>query len=381
MKSATDLLLRSVPLLALLMVAGSSPLEAAEGSWGKAGYDKGFKFESADGNFTLKMSNRVQVRFTHEDPEEGDSEGSFRLRRYKFKLSGMVWEHWKYKLQASFAGQGDEEIEIDGTESIILEQDDVLEDAWFQYTKNEWVQPWMGQGKVFFGRQRLTSSGKLQFVDRAGLTDEAEVSRDIGVGLVGVGLEKKFEYNVGLYNGNGLNLTSNDNDEYAYAARLVWTPFGEYELEEGALDYPDEPKLALGGGMYQNTFTNDADEDLDVDVYGIEAAFKVNGFSAVAEYFDIESDLETEDGEIDSGYVQVGYLFPNKKFELAGRYAFSDPDDSTGSIEEVRTTGVAFSYYISKHDFKVQADIRDMEVREVDGEDETEARVQIQFSF
>ena len=148
-----------------------------------------------------------------------------------------------------------------------------------------------------------------------------------------------------------------------------------------AFDYPDEPKLAIGGAVYQNTFTGGSGEDLDVDVIGVEAAFKVRGFSTVAEYFDIESDLAGNDNEIDSGYVQAGYLFPNKKFEVAGRYAFTDPDDAASGLDELRTVGVAVSYYFSKHDYKIQADIRDIDNRTSDGEDETEARVQIQFSF
>ncbi len=53
-------------------------------------------------NFYLEMSNRVQVRYTHEFPDDpiklggtesaGDSKGSFRIRRAKLKFEG-----WFYK--------------------------------------------------------------------------------------------------------------------------------------------------------------------------------------------------------------------------------------------------------------------------------------------
>ena len=50
----------------------------------------------------LEISNRVQVRYTHELPDDtiaacpaprrpGDSRGSFRIRRAKFKLEGWFW--------------------------------------------------------------------------------------------------------------------------------------------------------------------------------------------------------------------------------------------------------------------------------------------------
>ncbi|HEY7863007.1 MAG TPA: porin, partial [Thermoanaerobaculia bacterium] len=61
-------------------------------------------------NFYLEMSNRVQVRYTFQQPDDsitlpgtasaGDSKGSFRIRRAKFKLEG-----WFYKPELEFEFQ------------------------------------------------------------------------------------------------------------------------------------------------------------------------------------------------------------------------------------------------------------------------------------
>ena len=77
-----------------------------------------------------------------------------------------------------------------------------------------WAQPWLGQGKVLFGRQQLTSSGSQQFVDRSDLTeDEFVPSRSQGIALIGKSAEKKFEYNVGVYNDfSGRNASSNSDN-------------------------------------------------------------------------------------------------------------------------------------------------------------------------
>jgi hypothetical protein len=58
-------------------------------------------------NFYMEMSNRLQPRYTYEMPDEsvqlsgteakGDSRGSFRIRRAKFKLEG-----WMYKPEIEF---------------------------------------------------------------------------------------------------------------------------------------------------------------------------------------------------------------------------------------------------------------------------------------
>jgi phosphate-selective porin len=366
---------------ALLLGGGTATVSMAgeDSDWGYAGWDKGFRFESADGKNTLKISNRAQIRFTFESPEEGDSVGSFRIRRWKFKMSGKIYEHWKYNLQVNFAGQGDRELDVEDG-AVQLGQTDALEDVWFQYTRNRWFQPRIGQMKPLFGRQRLTSSGKLQFVDRAGLASEAEVSRDIGAALIGQNESKTFEYNVGMYNGNALNQKENDNGSFQYTGRVVWTPFGEYGLAEGALDRPDSARLAIGLDGLVNTLTTDAGEDFDIRAGGIEFAFKLGGFSTVAEYFVIDREELGAGGTVDSktGYVQAGYLFENN-LEVAVRYATIVPDDEL-SLDEETSIGAALSYYFDKHDYKAQADVRRIR-NDTSDEDEDVVRLQVQFSF
>ena len=65
------------------------------------------------------------------------------------------------------------------------------------------------------------------------------------------------------------------------------------------------------------------------------------GFSLQAEYFwrssetagrvsledpELEDVVSEQDG--DGGYLQLGYVFPGSKWELAASYSFVDPDDS-----------------------------------------------------
>ena len=369
-------------ILLACSVIGPAWAEEEEENKGKIRYDKGVKFDSADGKFRFKINNRVQVRYTQVNPDEGESIGSFRLRRFKFKMSGHVFTHWKYKLQLNFAGQGDDVADVENGQ-VVLEQDDVLEDAWFQYTKHNWIQPWVGQGKTKFSRERLNSSGKLLFVDRALISDEAEVPRDTGVALVGYDKKRRFEYNVGVYNGNALNQKTNDNGEFAYAGRAVWTPFGEYKLAEGALDYPDSPKLAVGIDGYRNTLTDETGTDLDIIIYGPEIAFKVKGFYAQAEYYRIDLDVAGGGaGEIDTGYLQASYLLPGRRIEFAGRISTTDPDSVAESVSnEEFDTSIGFNYYFKGHDFKVQADLTNVDDRSTSDNDSLDFRAQIQFAF
>ncbi len=195
-------------------------------------------------------------------------------------------------------------------------------------------------------------------------------------------------------------------------ARFVYTPFGAYKPEESSLDYPDKPKLAIGVAALTTTAAATFDEEptveldgmgnptgniiivvtpdlpeRDVERFGVEAAFKIKGFNAVAEYFTEELDpmgLPTTD--TDGHYVQLAYLFPNKKLEVAARHAEVSPDVvlSKGvvptSLDETET-GLAVSYYFVKHKYKLQADFRELEFDEDPLDDVNEARLQLQIAF
>jgi len=124
-------------------------------------------------------------------------------------------------------------------------------------------------------------------------------------------------------------------------------------------------------------------DDLGVEsddrIVGIEAAFKRKGFSVQGELFELELDPDggpTE--ETSAHYVQAGYLFPNKKVEIAGRYSVISPDVS-GPSEEIEEKGLAFSYYFNKHNYKIQTDLRRITDEGDPTNDTDEIRVQAQF--
>lgn len=348
---------------------------------GFAGEDGSFKFETEDKKFSLQLGSRVQFRFTQEDPEIGNSEGSFRIRRAKFSLSGKAYDYWKYKVQANWSG---------GSTS--------LEDAYLQYTRNLLAQPWMGQGKAFFGRQQLTSSGKQQFVDRSIASGRFSHGRDQGVGLVGQNEKRTFEYNAGIYNGNGRNQSSNDNGDYLLVGRLVWTPFGEFKLAESSLNDPESSRLAVGISTMSNAvvqtltrtdMTTATFLEQEVQRTGLEIAYRIKSWNIVAEYFMETGDFVSIDSmdiitnaelDTDGYYIQAGYLFPNQKYEVAARHSVISPAVGGASLDETET-GVAFSYYFVGHRHKLQADYRELSFDEDPAQDSTEIRAQLQFAF
>jgi phosphate-selective porin OprO and OprP len=359
-------------LLGLALVTAAAHAQDAKPA---SDWTKKLTFSSPDGRFTLSLGNRVQARYEHQDfdlASVADIE-RFRARRVKTAMEGSAFGNVKYKIQANWVGTP------------------ILEDAYFQYSGNPWAQVWVGRGKAFFGRQELTSSGKQQFVDRSLFSGRFHPGRDTGVALVGEAPSKVLEYQIGLYNGSGIATNSNDNDDFMTTARVVWHPMGMIALEESSIDYPSRPKIAIGVALLQNETLAGAGASatvVDDSRLAAEFAFKYMGINALAEYVIEDRERTVGSGaatQVDTNglLVQLGYLFPSQKFEVAGRWALVSPD--TAVDNDQTETGVAFSWYISKHDYKLQADYRtveDLSQPTTSGNREfDEARLQLQIAF
>jgi len=330
----------------------------------------------------VEMSTRLQPRFTLELPDEnvqlpgtagkGDSKGSFRIRRAKFKLEG-----WFYKPNLEF------DFQVNFTDVTNTPASQIVEDANIDWdiSKKKQLRVKFGQFKAAFGRQQLTSSGAQQFVDRAIQDARYNDARETGLSLWGVVGGNKLDWRVMMSNGNSRSQTLNDNDKYLWTSRVMWQAIGNTRMDqwgsgafftEGDLgDSAAGPLLAIAGNFSNNNRHGaTTNVDLDNQTWALDYSFKYKGFASVAEYADRRSKSEapatgaqTPDFN-DKGFLaQASYAFkapgiPGASFwELAFRYAKVDPNDnvSGNDIEEI---GGALNYYYNKHSLKVQADFR-----------------------
>jgi phosphate-selective porin OprO and OprP len=311
-------------------------------------------------NFSLNLGARLQLRGTYDNPDGGNDSGSFTIRRGRLSLGGSAWEHFNYAMQMELAG---------GSVNII--------DANISHQFSPLATLRVGQAKAFFGRQQLNSSGNLHFVDRTIVDGRFSGQRQNGIALHGHNEGRTFEYGVGIHNGNGIN-TANDNGDFMFAGRAVLTPLGAYSPAESAFDYPESPRVAIGGGFLINTIGNGADE-VDITRFNVETAFKIRGLNATAEFYHEDATPTGLESLTTTGwYVQPGFLLPNRRNEVAVRYAVISPDTEadTDQIE----TGVALSHYWAAHRAKLQADLRQIERKATDTKD-LQFRLQIQLTL
>ncbi|MEX0594425.1 MAG: porin [Balneolaceae bacterium] len=155
--------------------------------------------------------------FTDADDLRGQS---FRIGTARLGLAGGLDDRIRYRLQ------------------FRLESQPNLLDAWLQWQMDDWVALRVGAQKPQVSREQIYSTGTTDFMRRAQLTGRQIYSREIGLSLHGE--RDGFGYNVGMYNGVGVQ--TNSDNRFQYTARGTWRG----DLREGT-------ELQLGASTIAGT--------------------------------------------------------------------------------------------------------------------------------
>lgn len=311
----------------------------------------------------------MQFRWTFEDREafDADESGSgagsadgwasqFDVPRMRVTLSGGVYRPWlRYSFQYEFSRTSGE-------------SSSKIKDAYIEIRPTDMPYRFrVGQFKAPFGLQQLTSSGRLQFVDRAITDSKFTPGRDMGVMFSGTAAARKIGYEAGVFNGSGESVRQNTRS-HLIAGRVYVQPFGTYSPSEGSSDMDDDAPsvlhLGLGartGKQIRGRTASDVFEDADNQpAFNGEFAFKTPRFFSTAEYFWMsdEQDNPVAGPTIDSRgfHAQAGYMLLPRRVEAGLLYARITPDTEVDDAEITELRGVV-GYYWRAHNLKLQADI------------------------
>jgi phosphate-selective porin len=260
----------------------------------------------------ISLSGYTQVRY--QALEEAGKIDGFDIRRARVDVKGVISPYWSYRVQFDLAGSPK------------------LIDAYTELKINDLLNFTVGQAKIPFSLENLTSSNKLEMIDRSQAV-EALVARgkdvignhngrDIGVQLGGTILKVQdrplIDYRLGIYNGTGIN-TTDTNEKKDFAARLITHPITGLDLSAGLYNgsrYIAEVKT----GTVVTTPARNADRDR----FGLDLNYDWNDLAIRAEYLHGKDDATKREGY----YIQGGYYFFQKKLELLAKYDFYDADKS-----------------------------------------------------
>ena len=305
---------------------------------------KGFGFES--GNFSLWIGGLFQFEYYGVDRKDAQDTNNFNVKRLRFDFQGKAFvEGFTYKIQ--FEG---------GFSSSVT-----LLDAYGNYEIAEGIQVRFGQFKVPYSRQYLASAGQLALMDRSIVVNAFAPGRDIGVmahdDMTFGDSDFGFEWAFGLFNGDGTNVNSNDNNWLGWAARVAIYPMGMIGSGEGDLAPTGDVKFGIAASYVsvRNRPASNGGSTVKTDAWEIDAVLTWNGLYATGEY---HSNKINPDGasawENNGWFLQGGFLIPNTDFEVLARYSRIDWDRSTG-LKNTKEWVIGAAWYPNGngHPFKV----------------------------
>ena len=345
-----------------------------------------FNLVGQDSTWTMKVATRMQF-LAIANFEDGESaESNFLVRRARLKFDGYAFSpKLEYKLELGLSNR-----DISGASEFTSNAPRYILDAVIKYNFAPGFEFWFGQTKLPGNIERVISSGNLQQVDRSLLNSRFNIDRDMGIQLRHKSnLSDTFVMReiFSVSQGEGRNITSGNLGGHQYTGRLEFLPFGEFisngDYSGSDLKREEKPKLLLAvtydhnnnavkdrsnQGSYMETANGF--HETNINTLFIDAMFKYNGFSLMAEYAKRDADDPTYiDSEGDTKAVQVGnglnlqagYLL-DSDWEVSGRYTNIELDKTiTGrDAENQYTLGV--SRYIVGHKLKVQSDISLLQV-------------------
>lgn len=312
-----------------------------------AGYKKGFYIQSCNGDFKTKINVQLQPQMQAVVIEGDDNNtNTFQIRRARLTFKGHAYsKDLTYKFQMEAAGGKDTNISEGNFNGNFS-----LRDAWVNYKFTDYFQLKVGQAKVAFNRDELTSSSKLQFATRSLLNEVFTHGRDMGLWIHGSAYDNVLNYNFYITNDGNSRNDTNLNTEPLVGLRLDFNIMGEHGFTQG--DHNDSEDHNLTFGLATN-FTGRQAGNEDDGWFGLttDLAYRYSGFSfigALAYGMNTADDLDMW-----AFSAQAGYFFVPEKFQVAARWAYVAPESTITNGQEF-TFGAG--YYFKGHKVKLQLD-------------------------
>lgn len=348
-----------LPLVVLMAISASVPLAMADDVEDEkspnsilAKYDKGFRFETRDGAFALRLNGLLQGRYTYVDYDRAvrfnqESYSNFFVRRARLYFSGHAGSpKFKYLFH----------IQLEPSQGINAN------DMWLEYEFSDLFKLGAGRNKISYGLEMLNSGSALGLVERSLMYGETDIDlgdsgqqgprfpgggtarfgastyaetgfatggmnlyRSLGIqlrGMKGSAETSTFEYQLGVWQGRGTGSSSNAGDDHLAALRVGYHPWGFVDWKVvGDVDHTESFKLGLIGSV----FANRGEQPLVFDESGTNLAILMRwrGWSGDLEWGIERYDFShfDDDFERQGWRASLGWFVVPSKWEIRARYA------------------------------------------------------------
>jgi hypothetical protein len=318
-------------------------------------------------NIRFRMQNRAGLSTVSLD-DWSVREIEARVRRLRLRFDGFVGSpNLQYYIQLSFS-RADQDFD-NGRQAKII-RDAIL---YYTFSPNFYVG--FGQSKLPGNRQRVTSSGNMQFADRSIANSLFTIDRDFGgFGYYAAQLGRAVLQLKGAVSiGEGRDVVRTDRG-LAYTLRAEWLPWGAFanngDYFEGDLEFEPRPRLSLAATYSRNENTRQSGgqigvplrQALDLDTWIADASFKYRGHACLMEgLYRKSSALAAPDAEgvlvgIPAGMgLNVQYSYTTRQlWEAVARYSMVEMEAGS-PLPDQRELLLGMNRYLNHHRIKVQA--------------------------
>lgn len=334
--------------------------------------DRGLTFNGRDGFTYLNVRFRLQewAVFTSADNGSELARTQFAARRARLRMESVLWDpRLSVNVQLSFS-RGDQDPELPAVVNVIR-------DAVVRWRASNHLSLGFGQTKLPGNRQRINSSGEMEFADRSIVNGAFAVDRDVGFFANYEQHDQLLPVNVRLAvtSGEGRNPSTGD-DGLAYTARVELLPLGNFtgggDFFEADLAHEPRAKLSVAAAISRNDGAVRTGGQLGKSLFQprgmttafVDALFKRKGFSLASEYARRMSPNPittngTETRHILTGEgitAQAGFVLPSR-FEPAFRFSQVSPHADLAKLPDVerqREFSAGLTRYLKGHRVKIQ---------------------------
>jgi len=304
----------------------------------------------------LKIGGLLQVQADAGD--RGDSrfttgDDRFYLRRARLNATGNFLEDFDFKLEMDLFGSLSNSPTSISSNNVRAQ----LTDGYINWNKLAYANVKGGQFKTPFGFEQLYSDPRLVTIERSLVNDRLTVGRQLGAQINGDVLEKRISYATGLFNGNNVNNSFNDNDKFLYAGRFQGT------IWNGRL-YSWDTKFSAGINGFASEDKNLTGQSADFPFtnftftgkrrgFGIDTQFQSGPLEIWFEYlrdrFEPQDQLPFSRFDADGWYLQGAWLIL-PKVQAVLKYETFQPVTKTDLSTDTWTLG--FNYLFKGDDLK-----------------------------
>ncbi len=321
------------------------------------------KVKSTDGDFSVQVGGRIMADYAIMDEDDlGGTGSASEFRRARLFVKGTLFSDWVYKSQLDFANNKT-----------------TIKDMYLQYNGWKPAKFTLGNHKMPFGLDELTSSKYSTFIERSAASNAFAISRQNGLSVGTHGSNWSLTGAAHMTDINGTN--SGQDEDFGYGVRVTFAPLAEktraihlgtafhhQELETaggGSKQIKLRPEVHTAGKIFKSVIGTFE----DYDTYGLEAAAIFGAFSAQAEY--VHRSYNAVSGQADQNlnawYAYASYFLTGEShtykaasgvfsrvtpknivgkggmgaWEVALRYSDIDLEDSNaGSTGDIFTAGL-----------------------------------------